>query len=550
MNSALLSGVSGLSSHQRMLDVAGNNLANVNTNAFKSSRVTFSELLSQTMRNASQPSETTGGTNPMQIGSGVQVASVDRNMSQGSLINTGQPLDMAMEGSGYFVLSDGAQDVYSRVGAFAVDSLFYLIDPATGNRVQRVGSEGVAEGFQSASSNDIRIPYDMALPAKDTETVTYIGNISADEQDVTTNLLTSGIQYSVSGAGATSTTDLDALDQGATLVDGDIISISGVERDGTPVAATDFACFAAGASKTMGDLLTAIETLFPDSTATLNNGEIRLVDKVTGYSQTDLNLAMKAGSTGALTLPKYFAVLTPGGNASRNTNVEIFDSLGIGHTASASFVRTDTANQWDMVLTSVTGDVELNDRRVNGVTFLADGSYGGITGADVARFQMTFGHDPTNVRTISLELGTTGEFNGLTQFGGNSTVAPSGQDGYASGWLSSMAVMREGTLVGIFTNGVRRDIASLKLATFQNAGGLESIGSNYFMASANSGEPVATKALSGGAGAVRGGSLEKSNVEVAAEFVNMIQAQNGFQANARTIRVANEMLKELTNLIR
>ena len=149
-----------------------------------------------------------------------------------------------------------------------------------------------------------------------------------------------------------------------------------------------------------------------------------------------------------------------------------------------------------------------------------------------------------------MSFGTIGENDGLTQFGNASTVAPGGQDGYASGWLSSLTVMREGTLVGIFTNGIRRDVAAMKIATFQNPAGLESIGNNYFTTSANSGAPVATKALSGGAGAVQGGALERSNVEVAAEFVNMISAQNGYQANARTIQVANAMLQELTNLIR
>jgi len=259
---------------------------------------------------------------------------------------------------------------------------------------------------------------------------------------------------------------------------------------------------------------------------------------------------MKAGSTGALTLPDYFKVLTAGGVSVKNTNVEIFDSQGISHTLSAAFVRTDAANQWDLVLTSITGDVTLHDRRVKGITFLTDGSYGGITGADASSFQLEFAHDPGNVRTIDMDFGTVGEFDGLSQFGGASTVAPSGQDGYPSGWLSSLSVTREGLLVGVFTNGVRRNVAAIKLATFQNPAGLESIGNNYFTISANSGDPVATRALAGGAGAIRGGSLEKSNVEVAAEFVNMIQAQNGFQANARTIRVANEMLRELTNLIR
>ncbi|KPK85890.1 MAG: hypothetical protein AMJ81_02440 [Phycisphaerae bacterium SM23_33] len=535
-----------------MLDVAGNNLANVNTNGFKSSRVTFSELLSQTVQEASQPSATTGGTNPMQIGSGVQVASIDRNMAQGSLLNTGRPLDMAIEGAGYFVLSDGEKDIYTRVGAFAVDSQYYLGDAGTGYRLQRFGSEGVAEGFQDATRSDIRIPWDMALPAKATETLQYTGNLSASAQVPTTNLLISGIQYTAGGAAASEDTSIDQLDQGGgTLVNGDIIVISGTTRDGTPVADTNFEIFdGGGVSKTVGDLLAAVEALFPGSTATIDNGEIRLTDNESGYSQTELKLAMSSGSAGQLELPNYFRIAAAGGATTAETSMEIFDTQGISHVLSAAFVRTDTPNQWDLVLTSITGDVTLHDRRVNGITFLADGSYGGVVGGDTSTFRMEFGHDPGNIRTIDLGMGTVGEWDGLTQFGTDSTVRPGGQDGYASGWLSSLSVSREGILVGIFTNGVRRNIAAIKIATFQNPAGLESIGNNYFSASANSGDAVATGALSGGSGALRGGSLEKSNVDVATEFVNMISAQNGFQANARTIRVANDILKELTNLIR
>src|SRR5437763_982682 len=142
MSFALSSGVTGLQAHQQMLDVAGNNLANVNTTSFKSSRILFSELLSETIRKASQPTTNTGGTNPVQMGSGVGVSGIVRNMSQGNIVNTGNPLDMAIEGEGYFVLSDGQQNVYSRAGAFAVDSSAMLVDPSTGYRVQRIGSEG------------------------------------------------------------------------------------------------------------------------------------------------------------------------------------------------------------------------------------------------------------------------------------------------------------------------------------------------------------------------------------------------------------------------
>jgi flagellar hook protein FlgE len=200
----------------------------------------------------------------------------------------------------------------------------------------------------------------------------------------------------------------------------------------------------------------------------------------------------------------------------------------------------------------MTGDVVLDDRRVTGLTFGRDGSFGGLGGAtpDDSSVTVRFGGTAGDVSTVDMTFGTIGEFDGLSQFGGASTAAASEQDGYEAGYLSSLSVSRDGTLVGMFTNGVRRDIAALKIASFQNPAGLTDLGSGYLSASANSGNPVSTKALAGGAGSVTGGSLELSNVDVAQEFVNLIQAQNGFQANARTIRVTNEMLQELSNLIR
>lgn len=551
MNGALLSGVSGLDAHQKMLDVAGNNLANVSTTAFKSSRVSFAEMLGNTLRQASQPTDTIGGTNPQQVGSGVTVASIDRNMNQGGIVNTGQSLDMAIDGSGYFVLNDGKGDVYTRAGAFTVDQDYFLVDPATGNRVQRIGSEGEAEGFQDVSSSAIRVPYDVALPANITSSINYTGNLSADQLSPTTNILSSGIEYTKNGAMATETTRFNELDQAASLSTSDTITISGTARDGSAIGPITFNMHDGGAYKTMGDLVTAIQGVYPDCTVRMTGGTIEIRDNDSGYSLSDINLTYNTSGSGSLELPTYFKLLSAGGLASKSTNIEIYDTQGVAHTLSASFVKTDQPNTWDLVITSLTGDVQLADRRVSGITFLSNGAFGGVSDPNNAALSVRYLNDPLLAdRTITLDLGTVGQFDGLSQFGGASTVAPNGQDGYAPGWLSSLSVSREGVLVGIFTNGIRREIAALKIATFQNAAGLESIGNSYFSTSSNSGDPVLTKGMSGGAGAVRGGALERSNVEVAAEFVNMIQAQNGFQANARSIRVANEMLQELTNLIR
>lgn len=547
MGSALMSGVSGMKAHQTMLDVAGNNLANINTLGFKASRVTFSELLSETVREASQPTGQTGGTNPIQIGSGAGLASVDRMMSQGGLKNTGGELDMAIEGAGYLVLNDGQRDVYTRVGAFAVDAQYRLVDPGTGYKVQRIGYEGVAEGFQDAADDSIRIPYDVTLASKPTAHMTFSGNLSADVVESTTSRLASGLLYTAGGAPVTALTKLTDLDQITGLVNGDQIGIAGTDAAGGDVDATFTVTDAA--NDTLGDLLGAISTAFGGSTADIVNGQIELKDEAAGYSRTDLLLSYTGA--GAFELPKYFQVLMPGSEGLQNTDVEVFDSQGIAHIMSAAFIKSSTPNTWDLLLMSITGAVDqIGDRRINGITFLSDGSFGGMGGADNATFEMTFSNDPGTPRTITMDFGTIGEYDGLSLTGGTSAVSARGQDGYASGQLTALTTTREGVLMGLFTNGVRKEIAAIKLATFQNPAGLTALGNNYMAASGNSGDPVPTRGLGGGAGAVRSGVLEESNVEVAGEFVNLIQAQNGFQANARTIRVANEILREVANLIR
>ena len=175
MSFALSAGVTGLQAHQKMIDVAGNNLANVNTTAFKASSITFSELLSETIKKATQPTSTVGGTNPQQMGTGVGIAGITRNMTQGSIVKTGNPLDLAIDGEGYFVVSDGSQGVFTRAGAFAVDANSYLVDPATGYRVQRIGVTGESDGFQTAGDSDLTVPFDVAMPAQLTSTITVSG---------------------------------------------------------------------------------------------------------------------------------------------------------------------------------------------------------------------------------------------------------------------------------------------------------------------------------------------------------------------------------------
>ena len=259
MSFALSAGVTGLQAHQKMLDIAGNNLANVNTTAFKSSRITFSELLSETIKKASQPTSGVGGTNPQQMGSGVGVAGISPVMTQGNIINTGNPLDLAMEGEGYFVLSDGQQNIYSRAGSFAVDADSNLVDPATGYHVQRIGSEGEIDGFQAPGISDIHIPYDVAMPAKATTEIVVSGNLSADAAFSTTRtqVVTSNLSYTYNnGTTALETTEIDQLDQYTGTLTNGTMSFNGYHKDGTSYSGVAYDLAVTGAT-TLGDIVSA-----------------------------------------------------------------------------------------------------------------------------------------------------------------------------------------------------------------------------------------------------------------------------------------------------
>jgi len=562
MTYALSSGVTGLQANQKMLDIAGNNLANLNTTAFKASRITFEELLSQTVKQGSQPTERIGGTSPEQIGSGVGVAAITPNTGQGSIVNTGNPLDLAIEGSGYFVVSDGEQPLYTRAGAFGVDAGGSLVDPSNGYRVQRIGLTGESDGFQVAGDSSIRVPYDVALPARATSEIIVSGNVSSDATSVTrAQVLASSLRYTYDGGRESAdSTEIDQLDQfsGGSGPDGQLgggqtgtLAISGYHPDGS--AFSSGLSFTVTETATLGDLIGHLNTnVLNGATASLSNGCIRITDDQAGYSKSDISLSY-AGD-GALEAPPYFELTTVGGDEVKNINIAIYDSQGGKHVLSAALVRTDTVNTWEMVLTSVTGNVDSispDNRRISGLAFNAQtGAFAGIPVGEEAQFTIAFEHDALHPQTIALSLGTTGSFDGLTQFAGNSTAVAREQDGYEAGDLSAVSVDNEGVLIGAFSNGIKKEIAALQVGLFNNPAGLQGVGGGYFAPSANSGAAVASQAMRGGAGSIHGGALEKSNADVATEFVNMIEAQNGFQANARTIRVATDILRELTSLIR
>lgn len=180
MMRSLFAAVSGLRNHQTRMDVIGNNIANVNTTAFKASRVTFEESLSQLLGSASRPAGgaagATGGTNPLQVGLGMSISSIDQVFTQGNLEATGRNTDLAIQGPSFFVVSDGSQNFYSRAGNFSIDSDGRMTLSTNGYVAQ---GRQATNGILSDVVDDIVLPFGQKSAAQATSIANMAGNLDA-----------------------------------------------------------------------------------------------------------------------------------------------------------------------------------------------------------------------------------------------------------------------------------------------------------------------------------------------------------------------------------
>jgi len=191
MMRALYSGVAGLKNHQTRMDVIGNNIANVNTYGFKTSRVTFQDMLSQTIAGAAKPEESRGGVNPKQVGLGMTIASIDKIFTQGSLQTTGNQTDLAISGDGFFVIADGDKKYYTRSGTFGLDKDGSMVNPSNGLKVQgwmaRRGENGEMVVNPSGSTEDLIVPIYGKIDARETNNIKYKCNLDSRTNIVAPN---------------------------------------------------------------------------------------------------------------------------------------------------------------------------------------------------------------------------------------------------------------------------------------------------------------------------------------------------------------------------
>lgn len=340
-------------------------------------------------------------------------------------------------------------------------------------------------------------------------------------------------------------TDLSDLSNNLTdYVTGDVITVSGVDADGTAIEVP----FRYGIDgNTLGDFVSFIGNSYPGSTVSFDpaSGIVQIESNDPGESDMSLVVSDSALNTGGSNwAPVAFSVTSDGtGPDSVASSIQIYDESGIEHILNFEYERQDNGS-W--MITSSMADSE--DQVINGETFFVgfnpDGSIQGLAGFNLT---VQFGNGSSS--DIQVDLGSSGGLDGITQYGADNSLIADSQDGFPPGELSSITVNSNGEVEGFYSNGQAQVLGAFGVARFNNELGLLDLGDGYFGESANSGSVALGAGAQGGTGNVVGGALEQSNVSTADEFVRLIQAQRGYQANARIISIQDRMLEEAVNVV-
>ncbi len=562
---ALLTGFSGILANSKMLDVIGNNIANVNTEGFKSNRLTFAPTFSRTLGIGTAPTAQTGGSNPSQIGLGVSVAGTQRNMNNGSISVTGVNTDLAIEGQGLFIVQQGTDTYYTRAGSFQLNAQNELVTSA-GARVQGFGVDSQFN-VQTGTLQDLTIPVGNLTIAEATRNVSFSGNLNAAGDVGTSGSLTTFDPLLALGTAvpppanppfSDSTTRLVDIDDGSgspMFVNGQSILLSGAEKNG---ARLPDATLPIDNTTTIADYMAFLEqSLGIDTTVPGQPGGVTIDDTtgvitIEGNMGTANELNVESGDMSLLdsvgtTLSQPFTTTDAGDGAGESvrTSFLVFDSLGTPLQVDLTMVlesKDSTGTTWRYYAESednVGGDIRLG---TGTVSFGTDGQVLPPTGVSI-----TIDRSNTGAATpLAMSLSFDSNGNSVTAFSDTSTnMAAVFQDGSPIGTLVDYNIAEDGVVVGAFSNGLIRDLGQVALATFSNPGGLVDKGGNLFATGPNSGSPVVASPLTFGSGRVISSALELSNVDLSAQFINLILASTGYSASTRIITTANDLMQQL-----
>ncbi|MBF4691731.1 flagellar hook protein FlgE [Fusibacter ferrireducens] len=471
MMRSMFSGVSSLKAHQLRMDVIGNNIANVNTVGYKASNATFSEMYSQTLRGASSSTTNRGGTNPMQVGLGTNIAAVSVNHTKGSIQRTDVATDLMIDGDGFFMVTNDAtaqNKFYTRAGNFQMDEQGYLV---------------TTDGLRVLDNEfkPIQVNMSDSKSATTTSNILINGNISTTEN------------------GHSTTVDIyDSL--------GDVHTLK-INFEGLPLKTS--------AKKQLENTPGANTIALNDPLNYNADGTVAVASHNYSYRKMTISDAggtqIYPGIVAPATVPNDLYALF-------NEKGEFVDLVeyapGVDPTTAAPNLDVPSANTLTIKVDGASDISVPIDRSMF------------FTNGDVTKDRIgTQNSQASDAKAVQLE-------------------------GRAAGKIYSFNISSKGEVIGIYTNGQQKILQTIGLAAFDNPGGLMKLGGNLFQETPNSGTAKYGVPSTGSFGSLTPGALEMSNVDLAAQFTDMITTQRGFQANSRVITTSDEILQELVNLKR
>lgn len=551
MMRSMYSAVSGLKTHQTRMDVIGNNIANVNTVAFKSSSVTFSDILYQTTSNASGANATTGtgGVNAKQIGLGTTAAATKVSItSAGASETTGNPFDIRLtdkNSTNFFIVNNGSENVFTRSGSFYVDGSGNLCMSSTGYTVM---------GWQvDETTGEIRKDTVSALRIMQEKNLT-----SAPE--ATTQATIAGV--------------LDENDTDVKNDAGRVMNLNFYDNLGYQYTAK-FAIKSTGTDgKYTVELTSVLDSNNKNITANLSKQDMA---KIFGNYNADAKL-------GEYVLTKDYEYDSASNSYTNKTTGEKFP-INNATDKSTTFVgdkgsKVSITEIFSGITTTIANNVKNNTNNYK-VAFDAQTGHATLTGEQTSydlefdtssgKFKSIGGENPSvmlNMAALSSGLiNTNGNFQNITvdfsqclnyENGGKSTIgadagAVDGTTGKGRklGAMTGIFIDTSGRIYGTYDNGNTELLGQIAVAQFSNASGLEKVGESCYRTTLNSGEfdGIGVE-ISADGSSMTTGELEMSNVDLSSEFTSMITTQRGFQANSRVITTSDTLLEELVNLKR
>lgn len=547
MMRSMYSAVSGLKTHQTRMDVIGNNIANVNTVAFKSSSVTFSDILYQTTSNASGANATTGtgGVNAKQIGLGTTAAATKVSItSAGASETTGNPFDIRLtdkNSTNFFIVNNGSENVFTRSGSFYVDGSGNLCMSSTGYTVM---------GWQvDETTGEIRKDTVSALRIMQEKNLT-----SAPE--ATTQATIAGV--------------LDENDTDVKNDAGRVMNLNFYDNLGYQYTAK----FAIKSTGTDGKYTVELTSVLDSNNQNIiKNLTKKEISQIFGDYQADATLGqyglskdyefknskyVRKADNKEFEVDKTDSTLFKAADGTKVSITEIFSGIT---TTIANNIKNGT-NNYKVKLDTKTGQATVTGEKT---------SYDLVFDTSTGKFASIGGDTPSKMLNMSVLssglLNRNGNFQNITvdfsqclnyENGGKSTIgadagATDGKTGKGRklGAMTGIFIDTSGRIYGTYDNGNTELLGQIAVAQFSNASGLEKVGESCYRTTLNSGEfdGIGVE-ISADGSSMTTGELEMSNVDLSSEFTSMITTQRGFQANSRVITTSDTLLEELVNLKR